>query len=365
MPYPRSPLPWPLVRFVAPREPSPRRPKSRRSRGFLASAALAVLFLSACSGSSLIPPTQTPGAIPSALSTDTTENRPTSSPSASATNVPASSPVPPTATAAPSSGVSFQPAQLAQGGIAVVYLNETAVNATLSFGGRQYPMLQSGDRWWAIIGIGAFAEPGLAPVTIAYTPSAGAAPRTITQSIAIADRNFPVEYIELAPATAALLAPEIVNNEIDQRAAIYSGYTTQKLWNGPFRRPAGGELSSLYGEGRSYNGAPVTDYHRGTDFLGGIGDPVYGAAAGRVVFTGELKVRGNAIMIDHGAGVFSAYHHLSAIEVKAGDIVTPGQRIGAIGSTGLATGPHLHWEVIVRGVEVDGLLWLAGAPIGP
>jgi murein DD-endopeptidase MepM/ murein hydrolase activator NlpD len=92
---------------------------------------------------------------------------------------------------------------------------------------------------------------------------------------------------------------------------------------------------------------------------------VFAAAAGRVVFTGELKVRGNAIMVDHGAGLFTAYHHLSAISVADGDFVTPGQQIGAIGSTGLATGAHLHWEVIVRGVEVDGQLWLEGTEVGP
>jgi murein DD-endopeptidase MepM/ murein hydrolase activator NlpD len=247
----------------------------------------------------------------------------------------------------------------------VAYLDETAINATLSFGGRQYPMVQSGNRWWTIIGVGAFAQPGLAPVTIAYTPAAGAAVRSITQSIAITDRDFPVSYITLEPGTASLLAPDIVNNEIAQRASIFSGYTTQKLWNGPFRRPADGPLSDGYGEGRSYNGSPVTDYHKGTDFIGGIGDPVYAVAAGRVVFTGELRVRGNAIIIDHGIGVFSAYHHLSAINVATGAVVAPGQRIGNIGSTGLVTGPHLHWELVIRGVEVDGDYWLSGVNVGP
>ena len=89
------------------------------------------------------------------------------------------------------------------------------------------------------------------------------------------------------------------------------------------------------------------------------------AAAGRVVFAGEMKVRGNSVIIDHGMGVFTAYHHFSRIDVQQGAMVTPGQQIGAVGETGLVTGPHLHWEVIVRGVEVDGLLWLQGREIGP
>ena len=274
-------------------------------------------------------------------------------------------PAPPTATPAPAGGISFSPAQIPQGGAAVVYLNEQATSATLTFRERQYPMLQAGGHWWAVIGVGAIAEPGLHPVSVSYTPSGSSAAMSVVASIAVTDRDFPVEYIELDSQTAALLAPEIVNAEISQRAAIFAGYTMQRFWSGAFVVPASGALSGHYGEGRSYNGAPATDYHRGTDFAGEIGAPVYAAASGRVVFTGELQVRGNAIILDHGAGVFTAYHHLSSSAVAQGQTVTAGQSIGAIGSTGLVTGPHLHWEVIVRGVEVDGELWLTGQEVGP
>jgi murein DD-endopeptidase MepM/ murein hydrolase activator NlpD len=324
----------------------------------------ASILLGGCGGDaqSQLPPAQTPESFATAVSAITAEAAPTSSPTA----VPSPTLVPASPTPAPAaSGISFQPADLPQGGTTLVFLNEIAVNATLTFGGRQYPMVQAGPRWWATVGVGAFTQPGLAPVTIAYTPAAGAAVRTITQSLNITDREFPISYITLEPGTASLLAPDIVNNEIAQRASIFSGYTTQKLWSGPFQRPADGPRSDGYGEGRSYNGAPVTDYHKGTDFIGGIGDPVYAAAAGRVVFTGELRVRGNAVIVDHGMGVFSAYHHLSAIDVAQGVTVAPGQRLGAIGSTGLATGPHLHFEIVVRGVEVDAEQWLAGTALGP
>ena len=74
---------------------------------------------------------------------------------------------------------------------------------------------------------------------------------------------------------------------------------------------------------------------------------------------------GARCFIDHGMGVFTAYHHFSRIDIQQGAMVTPGQQIGAVGETGLVTGPHLHWEVIVRGIEVDGLLWLQGREIGP
>jgi murein DD-endopeptidase MepM/ murein hydrolase activator NlpD len=129
--------------------------------------------------------------------------------------------------------------------------------------------------------------------------------------------------------------------------------------------PAGGPYSGLYGIARSYNNGPVSSYHHGTDFLGDEGDPVYAAADGVVAFADHLDVRGNTIYIDHGAGLISGYHHLSAINVTAGETVSAGQLIGAIGATGLVTGPHLHWEVIIRGVEIDGKLWLESGAIGP
>ncbi|HWQ28535.1 MAG TPA: M23 family metallopeptidase, partial [Dehalococcoidia bacterium] len=104
-------------------------------------------------------------------------------------------------------------------------------------------------------------------------------------------------------------------------------------------------------------GGPVTDYHHGTDFLAQEGDPVYASADGVVAFAGPLSVRGNSVIIDHGMGVFSAYHHLSQIDVTRGQAVVAGQQVGRAGSTGLATGPHLHWEIAVRGVNVDPVLW--------
>jgi hypothetical protein len=288
----------------------------------------------------------------------------------STTEAPPPSPEPPTATPPPTPtplppGLEVRPVEVPQGGATIVYLNDPAASATITFGGRQYPMLHNGERWWALIGLGALATPGQASVTATYTPAGGSSQASVTRSITIVDRDFPIEYIQLAPSTAALLAPATVQEELNRRAAVYSGYTAERLWSGPLQRPARGEITGIYGEGRSYNGAPATDYHRGTDFNGETGDPVFAAAAGRVVFTGELKVRGDAIMVNHGAGLFTAYHHLSAFHVAEGDFVTPGQQIGTIGSTGLATGPHLHWEVIVRGVEVDGQLWLEGTEVAP
>jgi murein DD-endopeptidase MepM/ murein hydrolase activator NlpD len=146
------------------------------------------------------------------------------------------------------------------------------------FGGLQYPMLQAGSRWWAIIGIGALAAPGAAPVSVSYTPAGLFMAVTATSSIT--PHDFPVERIDLSPSTAALLAPDIITAELNQRAGIYGGFTSQRLWSGPFVRPSTAAIGDIYGTGRSYNGAPVTDYHRGVDFVNGEGEPLRSAAAG-------------------------------------------------------------------------------------
>lgn len=224
-------------------------------------------------------------------------------------------------------------------------------------------MLRSGDRSWAIVGVGAFTSPQLYPVNVSYT-APGGGQTSLVASLAVLKKDYPVANIELDSQTASLLAPDIIQAELAKRASIYSGYTAQKLWSGRFVRPNAGAYTSNYGEGRSYNGGPVTDYHRGNDFGGEPDSAVVSAAAGRVTFTGELKVRGNSVIVDHGAGVFTAYHHLSRIDATDAQPVTAGQQLGLLGSTGLVTGPHLHWEVVVRGIEVDGRLWLNGADWG-
>jgi len=115
----------------------------------------------------------------------------------------------------------------------------------------------------------------------------------------------------------------------------------------------------MFGHRRSYNGSAYDFFHTGLDYCGTIGVDIYASAAGRVVLSEELIVLGNVTVIDHGWGVFSAYAHQSEVFVQVGDWVEKGQLIGLVGETGRVSGPHLHWEVIVGGVQVDPLQWLA------
>ncbi|HVN55106.1 MAG TPA: peptidoglycan DD-metalloendopeptidase family protein [Anaerolineaceae bacterium] len=181
-------------------------------------------------------------------------------------------------------------------------------------------------------------------------------------------------YVRDLPLTVPpeTLDPKVTGPENDQYYALAAPATETKYWDGAFDLPS--KLftkawcletnecwSARFGSRRSYNGGPYDQYHTGLDIFGGKGVEIYAPAPGVVVFTGLLTVRGNTTLIDHGWGVYSGYFHQSEIRVKAGDRIQAGQIIGLIGNTGRAEGPHLHFEILVGGVQVDPLDWLGKA----
>lgn len=230
---------------------------------------------------------------------------------------------------------------------------------TLFFAGLPYPMLWDDGIWWAVVGAAADFAPGEYWVQI--SSNGEGLPNLV---LTVVDAGFPEEYIELAPETGQLLTDAAaIEAERQLLASVYAGLTPERLWSGPFILPAAGALGDAFGLRRSFDGGPFSN-HSGLDIAAGEGEPVMAANAGRVAFAGELHLRGNTVIIDHGAGVFSGYHHLSQILVAEGQDVAQGEVIGAVGATGLVTAPHLHWELIVRGVRVDPLPWTQGE-IGP
>lgn len=179
--------------------------------------------------------------------------------------------------------------------------------------------------------------------------------------IVLRDRPFPTQRLRLRSGTPTR-SSEIERQRMREFRELV---TPEQLWRGRFVRPAQGRVSSVYGVRRYYNGVFARDYyHRGVDYAGGTGTPVFAPAAGRVVLVGRESqgfiVNGNAIGIDHGQGVTSIFIHLSRIDVREGDLVRPGQTIGGIGATGLATGPNLHWGLHVNGKAVDPADWFNG-----
>jgi murein DD-endopeptidase MepM/ murein hydrolase activator NlpD len=140
-------------------------------------------------------------------------------------------------------------------------------------------------------------------------------------------------------------------------ADMFGGYSAKIFWQEPFEWPIEGTITSAFGTRRRYQGGGLS-YHGGIDIDGETGDDIRAPAAGVVVLAEPLQVRGKAVIIDHGAGVYSGLYHLDYIGVDIGQFVQRGDIVGRMGATGLVTGSHLHWEMRVGGIAVEPKAWL-------
>lgn len=304
---------------------------------------LALLFLTLSTGCGVIggsSPTATPTLTPTRTSTPT--NTPTSTPTQTPTPVPA---------------VETALVEVVQGRAAVLRVAGAAASAVAHVKGESITLVPMPGGFWGVIGAAANEETGRFPLTVDFLDSAGTTVTELSATLAVYDFAYPVEYITIPPDQLGLLDPTVGQQEASLRAQVFAASTSERLWSGPFIPPVQAIISSPYGIARSYNGGPVGDFHHGADFAVDEGTAVSASAGGRVAFAGALPIRGNSVIIDHGAGVFSGYHHLSRAAVAAGQVVAQGDLIGYSGASGLATGPHLHWEVVVHGESVDPVFW--------
>ena len=124
------------------------------------------------------------------------------------------------------------------------------------------------------------------------------------------------------------------------------------FWNSPFIMPLDSKVIGTFGRRSIINDQPRSP-HTGVDLRGSRGTPVKATNDGKIVLTGNLFFTGNTVVIDHGAGIMSMYFHLDKINVKKGDKISRGKVLGTVGSTGRATGPHLHWGIRISNQRVD------------
>jgi len=248
---------------------------------------------------------------------------------------------------------------LIQGEAATSPTNTPATAPTVVMNQKTYPTFATGsNRYRAFLPTTPLDAPGNLSIQVNAAPSSTQASQTQTFTVALRNREFPTQSIWLSGDSDSLGT----DHEFDRVDAFKALVTPEKLWNGAFQRPNQGEITTIYGVRRYYNGEFAQDYfHRGVDYAGPTGDPVVAPAAGRIALVGRVEdgfeLHGNTIGIDHGQGVLSIMLHLSRIDVKEGDVVQPGQRIGAVGGTGAVTGPHLHWGLYVNGQSVDPVPW--------
>ncbi len=230
---------------------------------------------------------------------------------------------------------------------------ETNMTPVVKMGDRTYQTFLIGpNRFRTLIPTTPLDKPG---ILLVRTEGGG---EVSNMKVQLKGRSFPTQSIWLPPGKDG----DISDAEYNRVNAFKQLVTPQKFWHGPFLQPNQGPITGIYGIRRYYNGVFANDYyHRGVDYAGAYGSPVIAPAAGRVVLVGYEKdgfrVNGNIVGLDHGQGVTSAYLHLSRITVRQGDFVKAGQVIGAVGATGAATGPHLHWGLYVNGLSVDPAPW--------
>lgn len=231
---------------------------------------------------------------------------------------------------------------------------------TVRFGGRLRPVYPVGERrWLALLGTDPTTPPGRTLLRVQAAIPNGTV-HVAQHAVTVVRVAFPQRRLTFDPDRASLLTPEQVARERARVNAALRVLSPRRLWTGSFDPPLDAPVSSPYGVLSIYQGT-VRGFHGGTDFAAAEGEAVRAVADGIVRLAETLPLSGNAVMVDHGLGVVSSYLHLSSIDVRVGHFVRKGDPLGRVGSTGLATGPHLHLGLRVNGVRVDPMHWIGKA----
>ena len=249
------------------------------------------------------------------------------------------------------------------GGIARLALgpSPTQPAVTLRINADDVPVLVLGDAggWTALVGLALSTVPGSAQVTVQRATGMQILP------FAVRPKQYLVQKLRVAPGQVNLSPDDQARTDrerahIAKVMATFSEPLPRTTESGALRMqaPVAGRRSSSFGLRRVFNGESRSP-HSGMDIAAVRGTPVLAPLPGRVIDTGNYFFSGNAVWLDHGGGLMSMMGHLSAIDAKPGDLVQAGDRLGAVGATGRATGPHLHWGVLLNRCMVDPALFLS------
>lgn len=238
------------------------------------------------------------------------------------------------------------------GGIAVIDLvvNDNKDKPQAFFGGKEVFVQQKDNKYQALVGLPLLTKVGTHSLTIVHNA-------TSNIKFAVKPHTYRRQYITLKSNKTKSVTPNKNNIDtiIKQRKILTKArnvFSSDILVKENFNKPAYGVITGYFGAQRFYNnkaGRP----HTGVDYAAKTGTKVLAPAAGYVVLTGEFFFNGKAIFLNHGMGMISAFIHLNDIYVESGDYIKAGDIIGAVGSTGRSTGPHLHWSVYLNGTVVN------------
>jgi murein DD-endopeptidase MepM/ murein hydrolase activator NlpD len=249
------------------------------------------------------------------------------------------------------------PIEIAQGEIVEVTIPADGIISLEAKMGKEpvYFFPEENGDFSALIGADVEAKPGLVKISLRSATASGAS-RERQIGVRIKAKAFKKESVTV-PAEFDQFTPELlqrIRREQGQFARVYRAATPKRFWELPFVTPVPVEITSPFGYRRIINGTPRSP-HTGTDLRAAMGTEVKVSNDGRVVLTGDFYFAGRSVVVDHGAGLFTMYFHLSQIKAEEGAEVHKGEVIGLSGMSGRVTGPHLHWGALLNGSRVDPL----------
>lgn len=240
------------------------------------------------------------------------------------------------------------------GGVKIIRLdNRGASPPYVDVDGHRALVIQDGADWMAVIGIPLSASLGEHEITVR---DAGGRQEI---KFNVGSKQYASQSLKVAPSQVNLSKADLarVNGEHARIDHVLAGFSEPPPETLQLPQPVPGPRSSSFGSRRIFNGE-ARNPHTGMDIAAPAGTPVHVPIAGTVVDTGEYFFNGNTVFVDHGRGLISMYCHLSAVDVKPGQRLAAGTLIGAVGKTGRATGPHLHWGLSLNRVWVDPELFV-------
>jgi hypothetical protein len=250
------------------------------------------------------------------------------------------------------------PDRVKQGGVAALRIGGPfpADRVRLRAGGREIPLGSPPPEVSRTVWIGVDLEqpPGPLEVTLEGVTSEGR-PTRASAGLLILDGGYPVQRLTVPRSFTELDAPTLarVAREKATLDRLWEAATPGRMWRMPFRSPLPEAVrGSGFGLKRIINGEARAP-HTGVDFSVPAGTPVLAANAGVVVVADEHFFAGKSVVLDHGHGLYTMYFHLQDLLARPGQWVAQGEPIGRVGSTGRATGPHLHWGARLYGARID------------
>lgn len=246
----------------------------------------------------------------------------------------------------------FPHANPVPGGIAVVPVAPLSDPLPIvQYGNQRVTVVAQGNQWIALVGISLDAQPGSQRLSINQGKPASfqiGNKQYKTQRISIKDKN------KVNPDEES---SQRIVQELKVQKQVKTRFSANIKADLNFIKPVPGHDTGRFGLRRIINSQPRNP-HSGMDIAAATGTPIKATASGTVLHIDDFFFSGKTVYVDHGSGVISMYAHLSQILVKPGDSVQQGDFVGKVGSTGRATGPHLHWSVYLNGQAVDPSLFL-------